>query len=57
VVLYTRRGGHEDAEEGSYRGADLASVAAEGADKVADVWWKLGISEQTLYTWKRKAHG
>jgi hypothetical protein len=26
----------------------------EGADKVADVWWKLGISEQTLYTWKRK---
>lgn len=30
---------------------------AEGGEKVADVCRKLGISEQTFYTWKRKYTG
>jgi len=30
---------------------------AEGGEKVAEVCRKLGISEQTFYTWKRKYAG
>lgn len=30
---------------------------AEGGEKVAEICRKLGISEQTFYTWKRKYAG
>ena len=30
---------------------------AEGGEKAGEIWRKLGISEQTFYTWKRKYSG
>lgn len=58
MVLLHRPGGHGNAKEGSYRGTNSAGAGqAEGGEKAAEICRKLGTSEQTFYTWKRKYSG
>jgi putative transposase len=55
TVLERRK---DDAEEGSYGGADRCGAAAGAAgEKVADICRKVGISEGTYYAWKKQFAG
>ena len=57
-MLVLPSAGRIDAEESVHRGTDhRGAEAAEGDQKVADLYRKHGISEHTFYRWRAKYGG
>jgi putative transposase len=58
VVLYTNQEDTKMPRKGHTEEQILQALRqAEGGEKAAEICRKLGISEQTFYTWKRKYSG
>jgi putative transposase len=58
VVLYTDKEDTKMPRKGHTEEQILQTLRqAEGGEKVTEICRKLGISEQTFYTWKRKYAG
>jgi putative transposase len=58
VVLYTDEEDTKMPRKGHTEEQILQALRqAEGGEKAAEICRKLGISEQTFYTWKRKYSG
>jgi putative transposase len=58
VVLYTNQEDAKMPRKGHTEEQILQALRqAEGGEKAAKICRKLGISEQTFYTWKRKYSG